>query len=87
MRLLARTLERHECLRCHVDYSDYITEQDWIDAGLLIPGDSMNSVLTKRLRGKAPGFSIMPPDGPAVSESVIEELEAWIDNDLVDASN
>ena len=82
LRLLAQTLDRHYCLRCHVDYSNYVTEGDWIDAGLLIPGDSASSVLIKRLRGDDPAFSIMPPDGVVVGESVIQSLEDWIDNDL-----
>ncbi len=81
MRVFVRTLNNYECLRCHPGYSSYVLAQDWIDAGLIVPGDSASSVIIKRLRGTESGLAVMPPTGSYVDEASIVDIEYWIDNE------
>ncbi len=67
------------CSQCH-NYHQ-LGENELVQQGLIIKGDSLRSPLYYRMNGSlgAYGPKNMPPTG-AVSESDITEFAAWIDN-------
>lgn len=69
-----------ECINCHSgwhnSYSSLLTEQSWIDASLIIPGDAVNSDIIKRLRNYG-SIGGMPIEGPITNDQY-ETLRDWI---------
>lgn len=66
------------CLGCHGDFGT--TQAEWIQNGLVVPGEPFSSSLYFRLKGsEGPGTKNMPPFGSLVSEDVLK-IQTWIEN-------
>lgn len=69
------------CTSCHTGYhniyASYTTNQQWIDAGLVVAGDFNGSFLIQKLQNFGGN---MPQGGSQLGESEITNLQEWIDN-------
>ena len=65
-------------------YSNLVNVQSAFDANILrvVPGNSANSFLIKRLRNTGESPSIMPPQGK-LNEAAIQLVETWITNGAI----
>jgi hypothetical protein len=73
-----RGILSQNCKNCHV-YSTQ-TDDELIDAGLIVPGDPENSKLYYRLAGSsgANGPKNMPSGG-SLTVGEVEQIRAWIE--------
>lgn len=74
----ARAILSQNCAKCH-SYNT-MSEDELVQAGVLVLGDAANSPLYYRLVGstKGGGPKTMPPGG-ALSISDLNKIETWID--------
>ena len=69
----------NKCLSCHQNYS-FSSNQEWIDSGLVLPGDLKKSILFSSLRGaKQDGPENMPPShSESLNKEELVTLKDWI---------
>ncbi|MBT3585742.1 MAG: hypothetical protein HN509_12630 [Halobacteriovoraceae bacterium] len=69
------------CINCHTGYHDkwanYCTNNDWVNAGEVLPGNSAGSLLIKILKQNAGGT--MPKNQPKIPDTEYQTLIQWID--------
>jgi glucose/arabinose dehydrogenase len=77
-----KTLENNSCIACHgqleIDSALELTNE-LVNNGWIIPGDSENSLLVKKISGESAGRQ-MPLDGEALKPEEIEEIKEFIDS-------
>lgn len=69
---------KNNCFSCHSAYSEYNTDQQWVDAGLIIKGDFDNSLLKTKLKNYG-GNMPLDPASP-LSDSDVTELRNWVNS-------
>lgn len=75
-------LENNSCVACHGQLETSTTlelAKNLISDGWVIPGDSENSLLVKKISGEEAGRR-MPLDGEPLLESEVNEIKAFIDS-------
>ena len=77
----AKVVFQQYCTSCHQHSYQSFSEQDFVDQGLVVPGDSDNSELYFRLIGSSSprGPKDMPQDGP-LYQNDMAIIKTWIDN-------
>lgn len=69
------------CISCHNgyhnNYSSYKSSDNWVETGLVVPGDFENSFLVKKLKNYG---GTMPQGGASLGSSEIEAIQSWIEN-------
>lgn len=67
-------IQHNHCFQCH-SWSGYRTDEQWVQAGLVVPGSPNTSSLIKQLQNTG---GDMPKDYSALSSDDIDTLKAWI---------
>lgn len=80
IRSKALSIIQINCISCHLGhhnrFSGFSTDAQWVSARLVIPGDSANSRLIRKLKNRGGN---MPFNNPAISEEDVDALVDWID--------
>ena len=71
---------KDRCFVCHSEWSSYKTDQQWIDAGLVIKNDTSNSSLVYRLKNFSPPGDMPTGAYPTMPNSEYQKLLTWITN-------
>ncbi|MBL7666005.1 MAG: hypothetical protein JNM93_12795 [Bacteriovoracaceae bacterium] len=68
------------CIQCHyhTGWAAYKTNQQWVDAGLVISADFENSFLVRSLKNFPDGS--MPKDSGPLPASELQTIEDWINS-------
>jgi len=76
----AITIIQKNCISCHSGrhnkWTNFSTDSQWIQAKVIIPGNSANSRLIRKLKNRGGN---MPFGNPAISEEEVDVLVDWID--------
>ncbi len=67
---------KNHCFECHA-WSEYYTDDDWINAGLVIRGSPDTSILVRRLKNAG---SDMPRNYNPLTASEYNAVRTWIQN-------
>lgn len=72
------------CITCHDSsihnvWSTYNTSQKWIDAGMVVPGNSTASLVVRRIINSGQNDSNMPIGSGALPNDEYDAIKAWID--------
>jgi hypothetical protein len=70
------------CMNCHrhVQWANFKSNQDWIDANLVIPGQPEDSLLIKRIINSNQVGNNMPPGGSPLPDGEYDSLTEWVTN-------
>lgn len=72
------------CISCHSNYHSswgaYKNQQDWVTAGLVIPGDKDNSSFINRIINYGANYSDMPQGQSQLPASEYNKLVDWVEN-------
>ena len=79
---------KRDCMSCHnrhSEWANYTTSEDWVNAGLIFPGEPENSFLLHRIINtpvsEASGsIQNMPQGGSALDPDDYQALRDWISN-------
>jgi hypothetical protein len=72
----AATGLQQKCFSCHKGWAQFTTSQDYIDAGLVVAGNSAGSEIVSRTTNAG---GDMPTSGPSLSTTEYQALVDWID--------
>jgi hypothetical protein len=70
------------CASCHqhTAWAGYKSNQAWVDAGLVVPGNSQASSVVNRIINSESGTGAnMPPGGGPIPESEFESIKDWVE--------
>jgi hypothetical protein len=77
----AYTVIKNQCTNCHSGYhsgwASYSTDQDWVNAGLVVSGNASSSLFMNRIKNEGGN---MPLNGPALTDTDYQTLKDWINN-------
>lgn len=71
----AATVLQSKCFSCHSNWAAFDSSQDYVDAGMVVPGNTSASPIINRLVNSG---SNMPPTGGALPASEYNALVAWV---------
>lgn len=80
--LPAYTVLQNRCVNCHTgrhnSWASYITNEQWIASGLIVPGDAQASTLIRRIINSNNIGSNMPPTGGPLPNDEYQVLVDWV---------
>ncbi len=72
----ARSIYQENCFSCHPGWADLETDQQWVDKGLVVPGNTQDSLVINRLINSG---STMPLGGSALPDAQYQMLLDWVE--------
>lgn len=79
----ARSIILNRCVNCHSEeHNEWanLTNQQWLDTGLIIRGDPDNSPFIKTIFNSGSPTANMPFEGSALPAAEFTALKTWIQN-------